>query len=284
VEKGEQIIRDSGLFILMSLFWALNYSFLKIALIYEPPLVVLLFRIIFAAMFSIIFSYSSLKALKGVGYIKLLIMSLLNISLFMTLWFLGEETEPASISSILIYTYPIISVLFSSLFLNEKLTYLKIIGTFIGFIGLVVIFIYQIEVEFSIGLFLLLSGAFMWAFGTVYYKKYLGKIDQGAVNSIQFIYAIPVILIFTVFEGGFKSLNLNFILLTLYMGSLGTAVAYFIYLSLLKRYNISHISPYLFSVPAFSIFLSLIINKEIITLNTVAGFSLISLGIFLSSR
>jgi drug/metabolite transporter (DMT)-like permease len=284
VEKGEQIIRDSGLFILMSLFWALNYSFLKIALIYEPPLVVLLFRIIFAAMFSIIFSYSSLKALKGVGYIKLLIMSLLNISLFMTLWFLGEETEPASISSILIYTYPIISVLFSSLFLNEKLTYLKIIGTFIGFIGLVVIFIYQIEIEFSIGLFLLLSGAFMWAFGTVYYKKYLGKIDQGAVNSIQFIYAIPVILIFTVFEGGFKPLNLNFILLTLYMGSLGTAVAYFIYLSLLKRYNISHISPYLFSVPAFSIFLSLIINKEIITLNTVAGFSLISLGIFLSSR
>ena len=284
MEKGEQIIRDSGLFILMSLFWALNYSFLKIALIYEPPLVVLLFRIIFAAIFSIIFSYSSLKALKGVGYIKLLIMSLLNISLFMTLWFLGEETEPASISSILIYTYPIISVLFSSLFLNEKLTYLKIIGTFIGFIGLVVIFIYQIEVEFSIGLFLLLSGAFMWAFGTVYYKKYLGKIDQGAVNSIQFIYAIPVILIFTVFEGGFKSLSLNFILLTLYMGSLGTAVAYFIYLSLLKRYNVSHISPYLFSVPAFSIFLSLIINKEIITLNTVAGFSLISLGIFLSSK
>jgi len=284
MEKGEQIIRDSGLFILMSLFWALNYSFLKIALIYEPPLVVLLFRIIFAAIFSIIFSYSSLKVLKGVGYIKLLIMSLLNISLFMTLWFLGEETEPASISSILIYTYPIISVLFSSLFLNEKLTYLKIIGTFIGFIGLVIIFIYQIEIKFSIGLFLLLSGAFMWAFGTVYYKKYLGKIDQGAVNSIQFIYAIPVILIFTVFEGGFKSLNLNFILLTLYMGSLGTAVAYFIYLSLLKRYNVSHISPYLFSVPAFSIFLSLIINKEIITLNTVVGFSLISLGIFLSSR
>ncbi|MGC8574531.1 MAG: DMT family transporter [Thermoplasmata archaeon] len=284
MEKGEQIVRDSGLFILMSLFWALNYSFLKIALIYEPPLVVLLFRIIFAAIFSVIFSYSSLKALKGIGFIKLLIMSLLNISLFMTLWFLGEETEPASISSILIYTYPIISVLFSSLFLNEKLTILKIIGTFIGFIGLVVIFIYQIQVEFSIGLFLLLSGAFMWAFGTVYYKKYLGTINQGAVNSIQFIYAIPVILIFAAFEGGFKTLNLNFILITLYMGSLGTAVAYFIYLSLLKRYNVSHISPYLFSVPAFSIFLSIIINKEIITFNTLAGFLLISIGIFLSSR
>ncbi|MGC8546948.1 MAG: DMT family transporter [Thermoplasmata archaeon] len=284
MEKGEQIVRDSGLFILMSLFWALNYSFLKIALIYEPPLVVLLFRIIFAAIFSVIFSYSSLKALKGIGFIKLLIMSLLNISLFMTLWFLGEETEPASISSILIYTYPIISVLFSSLFLNEKLTILKIIGTFIGFIGLVVIFIYQIRVEFSIGLFLLLSGAFMWAFGTVYYKKYLGTINQGAINSIQFIYAIPVILIFAAFEGGFKTLNLNFILITLYMGSLGTAVAYFIYLSLLKRYNVSHISPYLFSVPAFSIFLSIIINKEIITFNTLAGFLLISIGIFLSSR
>ncbi len=282
--KGERILKDSIMFILMSLFWALNYSFLKIAIEYEPPLVVLLFRIIFAAIFSFMFSYSSFGALKGIGFFKLLIMSLLNISLFMTLWFLGEETEPASISSILIYTYPIISVLFSALFLGEKLTPLKITGTFVGFIGLIVIFIYQIQVKFSIGLFLLLAGALMWSFGTVYYKKYLGNIDQRAVNSIQFMYAIPVILIFTIFDGGFKPLNLNFLLITLYMGSLGTAVAYFIYLSLLKKYNVSHISPYLFSVPAFSIFLSLLINKEIIALNTIIGFLLVSAGIFLSSR
>ncbi len=282
-QKGE-VAKDVLLFIIMSLFWALNYSFLKIALNYEPPLVVLLFRIMFAAVFSIIFSFSSLKILKNVGFLKLFIMSLLNISLFMTLWFLGEETEPASISSILIYTYPIIAVLFSGLFLREKLSSMKIIGTLIGFIGLVIIFIYQIEVKFSLGLLFLVMGAVMWALGTVYYKKFLGNVDQGAINFIQFVYSLPVILLFAFFQGGFEPIKLNFILITLYMGSLGTAVAYFIYLSLLKKYNVSHISPYLFSVPTFSIFLSMLINNESIEINTIIGFLLISGGIFLSSR
>lgn len=284
MDRNSRVVRDSAFFILMSLFWALNYSLLKIALKYEPSLYVLLFRILFASLFSVIFSYSSFKMLKGVGFLKLFIMSLLNISLFMTLWFVGEETESPSISSILIYTYPVISVLFSSLFLKEKLTVLKIIGTLTGFAGLIVIFIHQLEIKFSIGLFLLLGGAIMWAFGTVFYKKYLGDVDQGAINSIQLIYAIPVVLLFSLLGGGLRPINIEFLLITLYMGSLGTAVAYFIYLSLLKRYRVSHISPYLFSVPAFSIFLSMIINNEAVEPNTLIGFLMISAGIFLSSR
>jgi Integral membrane protein DUF6. len=53
----------------------------------------------------------------------------------MGLWFLGEKSEPASISSILVYTYPIISVLLSVIFLGEKLNLYQILGLFFGFSG-----------------------------------------------------------------------------------------------------------------------------------------------------
>jgi drug/metabolite transporter (DMT)-like permease len=268
----------------MSLFWGLNYSFLKIALQFEPPLMVLLFRVTFAALISVAFSFRSLKKLRGIGFLRPFLMSLLNISMFMSLWFIGEEYEPASISSILIYTYPIMAVLLSGPFLGEKLGLMKITGTIVGFFGLVVIFIDQLAIRGSIGLLLLVSAALMWAIGTVFYKKYLAGVDQAGINALQFIYAVPVVLLFTAVQGGVRPLNLDFLLITLYMGSFGTAVAYYIYLRLLMKYKVSHVSPYLFSVPAFSIFLSLIINGEQIMVTTLAGFLLVSAGIYISSR
>jgi drug/metabolite transporter (DMT)-like permease len=268
----------------MSSSWALNYSFLKFALLYEPPMVALLFRIIFASVFSIPFSYSALRSLRSIGIGKLFLMSLFNISIFMGLWFVGERTESSSISSILVYTYPIVSVFFSWLFLQEKLSTGKILGLFIGFVGVVVIFINQLSVSYSIGLFLLVGSAVSWSAGTIYYKKYLRDADMGAVNTYQFLFAIPVILVVTLFYGGLKPLTFNFILLTLYMGAIGSSAAYFIYWSLIKKYRVSHVSPYLFAVPALSILFSTFLNNETLNPLNLGGFVLIAIGIFISSR
>jgi drug/metabolite transporter (DMT)-like permease len=168
--------------------------------------------------------------------------------------------------------------------LREKLTQWKIIGIFIGFLGVVVIFLNQLSISYSIGLFLLIGSAVSWSAGTVYYKKYLKDADLGAVNSYQFFFALPVIFAVSLFYGGFRPLTINFILITLYMGSIGSSVAYFIYWSLIRKYNISHVSPYLFAVPAFSIlFSTFLINESLSPLN-LAGFVLVAIGIFISSR
>ena len=275
---------DILLFLAMSGAWALNYSFLKFALVYEPPMVALLFRALFGAIFSIPFSYSALRLVKSIGIGKLFIMSLLNVSLFMSLWFIGEQTESSSISSILVYTYPIVSVFLSWLLLEEKLSTLKIIGIIVGFGGVVVIFLDELAISFSIGLFLLIGSAISWSAGTIYFKKYLKNADMGAVNTYQFVFAVPVVLVATFFYGGFKPLTLNFILLTLYMGAIGSSAAYFIYWSLIKKYNVSHVSPYLFSVPALSILFSALLNNNRLSALSLAGFALIAVGIFISSR
>ena len=275
---------DVLLFLVMSLSWALNYSSLKFALIYEPPMVALLFRVLFGAIFSIPFSYSALRLVRNIGVGKLVIMSLLNVSIFMSLWFIGERTESSSISSILVYTYPIVSVFLSWLFLQEKLSNWKILGIVVGFAGVVVIFLDQLSISFGIGLFLLIGSAISWASGTIYYKKYLREADAGAVNTFQFLFAIPVVLIAAILYGGMKPLTINFILIMIYMGAIGTAAAYFIYWGLVKKYKVSHISPYLFSVPALSILLSTFLNNDKLTPLSLGGFALVAVGIFISSR
>jgi drug/metabolite transporter (DMT)-like permease len=276
--------RDIGLFFILSIAWALNYPFLKIALKFEPPMVTLFFRILFALIFSIPFAYSSLHLIKKIVFARLFLTSLLTITLSLGLWFLAEQSETSSLSSIIIYTYPVISVFLSWLILSEKMSISKITGVIVGFGGIVIIFYTQLSVEYNIAIFLLICSAISTSLGTIYYKKYLTGEDIGAVTFYQFLLALPILFIMSIFYGGFRPLTMNFILITLYMGSIGSSASYFIYWSLIRKYNVSHVSPYLFAVPAFSILLSIITIHEGITPVILAGFVLISIGIYLSSR
>ncbi len=281
--KGTKPI-DILLFLVMSSSWALNYPLLKFALAYEPPMTTLLFRVLFGAIFSIPFSYSALRLIRSMDIGKLFLMSLFNVTIFMGLWFIGERTESSSISSILVYTYPFVAVFLSWLFLQEKLSKGKILGIVVGFVGVVVIFLDQLSISLNIGLFLLVGAAISWASGTVFYKKYLRGADLGVVNTFQFLFAIPIVLFAAIFYGGFRPIALNFILITIYMGAIGSSAAYFIYWGFVKKYNVSHVSPYLFAVPALSILFSALLNKETLSVLNLAGFALIAIGIFISSR
>lgn len=274
-------------FIAMSSFWGLNYIMVKFALVYEPPLFFLLFRVMFAALFSLIFIRGGIEFPRDLSTnIRMVILSALNITIFMGLWFIGESTESASISSILVYTFPIFSIVFSSIFLAEKIGPMTIAGSIFGFIGIVLIFVDQLSISPGLGLILLVGSAISWAGGTIFYKKYVHTTHPATVNSMQYIYALPFILVwsFTTEKFSLAGITWQFILISLYVGVLGTAVAYFIYLRLYREYSVSAISSYFFAVPALSILFSFILLGQTNTSLTYLGFALVAAGIYLTSR
>jgi LPXTG-motif cell wall-anchored protein len=281
-------LADGIAFMAMASFWAVNYPFVKIALEYEPPMMVLLFRVIFALVFSFAIFFRNMKIPRDLKtHLMIFGFSLLNITIFMGLWFTGEQSVSASLSSLIIYSYPILMLVFSFLLIGEKLDRFKIAGTALGFAGLITIFADQIYLKPGIGIFLLLVAAVCWSLGTIYFKKYLSTgTDVFAVNTLQFAYALPVIALWTFLDGtlSFSGLNINFILVTLFMGSLGTAVAYFIFLFLFRKYSVSSISGLFFTVPALSVLFSYLILGEVNTYFTYLGLVMISLGIYLTAR
>lgn len=270
-------------FMLMASFWGLNYSVLKIALTLEPPFVVLFFRILFAFITSIIFILPYSSSLRKINFLDTFILGFFNIFLFMGLWFAGEQTEPASISSILVYTYPIISILFSILFLNEKINKNRIMGLTFGFAGIVIIAANNIRTGEIIGFLLLLFSAVSWSIGTTYFKKRLNDYNVHTVNFLQYAMSLPLVAILLVFER-IRAINLEFIGLTFYMGFFGTSVAYLIYLYLIGKYGIARVNPFLFLVPALGTAFSIFINKEAISLYTILGLTFVGIGVFLSFR
>lgn len=278
---------DGVAFFAMASFWALNYPLVKFIYAYQPPLAILFFRLFFAAIFSFLFFRKKITFPRDLKtHFHLAVFGLLNLVFFMGFWFTGEGTESSGISVIIVYTYPIFSIAFSAVFLREKLTFVRILGTLFGFLGMVLIFVDQLSISAGPGLIFLIAASISWALGTIYFKKYLVHVGNYTVNSMQFIYAVPVVLAYVLATGGFNGNGFTpqFLAVVIYMGSLSTAVAYYIYLHLYSKYSVSSISSYFFAVPGLSIIFSYFILQESNTLFTYMGFALISLGIYFSSR
>lgn len=275
------------LFSMMASFWALNYVFLKIALVYESPLYVLSFRIGIAAVISAaVFGryFERPRSLKL--HLSIFVFSSLNIVLFMTLWFTGEYTVSAGLSSIIVYTYPLFTVLFSRIFLKESLTPRILAGLIVGFVGVVITFSGSFIAGDRTGMALLAISAISWALGTIYYKKYLSRENSWTVNILQYAYSFPVILLLAFISGPFSMpgvMNYHFFLTVMYMGSFGTTAAYFIYLYLFRHYKAASISSFFFAVPALSILFGFIIIGQLESPVTLIGFLIISVGIYLGS-
>ncbi len=277
---------DAGTFIAMASFWALNYPLVKFAIVYQSSLSLLFFRILFAAIASFIIFRKGIHIPRDFATnMKILVFSLLNLIFFMGFWFVGESTESSALSSIVIYSYPVITIALSAVLLGEKLTKARIIGTAVGFAGLIFIFIQQLFIKPGLGLVLLILAALSWSLATIFFRKYLLEVGSMTVNSLQFLYALPIVaaLVFPLHLVNFSRLTPQFLIIMIYMGALSTSVAYWIYMRLYTKYSVSEISAFFFTVPAMSIVFSYFILKENNTLFTYGGFALIGVGIFLSS-
>ncbi len=272
---------------MMSSFWALNYPLVKIALSYESPTVLLFFRVLFATLFSLLLFWKNieLKISRNTA-LKVIVLSLFNVVLFMELWFYSENFMSAPLTSVLIYTYPIISTVLSISVLQEKVNMGIIVGIILGFTGMIIVFSYNLGVHSFTGPVIALLAALSWSLGTLFFKKFINNESKETVNFYQFLFALPVTFILVMLSGQLDEV-INPTLWSLFIAALigipGTAFAYFAFLHLNRDYSVAGVSSLLFVVPALSTIFSLIILNQSLELVAMVGLALISVGTFFSS-
>lgn len=275
------------MFIVMASFWALNYPLVKIALAYETPTVLLFFRVFFASAFSLILFWNRIELrISKKTALKVFVLSLFNVILFMELWFYSENFMSAPLTSVIIYTYPIISTILSISFLQEKVRSSIIIGIVMGFTGMIIVFSYHLGVSSIYGPVLAMLGAVSWSVGTVFFKKFITFENKETVNLYQFVFALPITLLIAVLSGEageIASPSLYSLFLAAMIGIPGTAFAYYAFLHLNRDYSVARISSLLFVVPAVSVFFSFLMLNQLLNLVEIAGLILISIGTFFSS-
>lgn len=172
------------------------------------------------------------------------------------------------------------------IFRMEKFTAAKIIGSIIGFAGVVIINVSKGDLAGGLTLkgegFILISTV-AYAFSSVLMKHWSNEENPMMMSAWQFLLGGIVMSILGFALGGrISGFDLRSLLLLIYLASL-SAIAYSLWASLLKYYPVSRIAVYGFMNPVFGFILSafLLGESEAFGLKSIAALVLVCLGIYI---
>lgn len=208
------------------------------------------------------------------------ISGFINPFLYYLVLFKSYSILPAQIAQPLNYTWPIILVILSALFLKQKINKRHIISFLLCMIGIFLIsFGGSKNIDFDIiGIILALFSAFIWAGYWILNTK--DKRDDSVKLFLNFIFGTIFILLYIIIFVGFTIPSPIGLLSTTYIGLFEMGITFYLWskaLSLTK--STASISTMVYLSPFLSlIFISLILGEQIY-LTTFIGLIIIIIAI-----
>ena len=281
-------IKEWGLLLFLSLIWGGSFFFVEVTVKELTPLTIVLGRVGLASVFLLFFVYA--KGLKMPGISKIwgsfLIMGILNNIIPFSLIVWGQTHIQSSLASILNATTPIFTVLMAHLLTkDEKLTFNRGLGVFIGWIGAAVLIgVNALKVwDFKIiGQIAVLGAALSYACAAIYGRRF--KETNSIVVATGMLIGstammIPMVFIFE------APLNLTPSLTTwgamIGLSLISTSIAYVVYFRLLASAGATNLLLVTFLFPVSAIFLGVTILGEQLKWNDIGGMIIIFMGLLL---
>lgn len=224
------------------------------------------------------------------SWLKILRLSLLQTVAQYVFFYIGLAHTTGVRSSIVEGTNVFVAILVASLlFRQENLTFKKIIGSIIGFLGVVLVSTFGVQITsgnyFMGDLFVFIS-TFAYAFSSVLLKRYSVDENPIVLSSYQFIVGgLIMTIIGFIFGGRLNTFTFSGFLMLLYLAFV-SAVAYSLWGLLLKHNPISKVAVFGFMNPVCGVILSAIMLNEGSTIGITSFVSLIlvCLGIYIVNK
>jgi len=274
--------------LILILLWGLSWPTIKVGLAYSPPLLYAGIRTLGGGLLLLLLALPTLQRLQFRSNWRVyVISSLLNVVLFFGLQTIGLYFLPAGLLSVLVYLQPILVGFLAWLWLGEPLSPAKIIGLFLGFLGVATVSFESISGKASLtGILIAISAAVFWAIGTVYVKRVQGQVDLLWLVGIQFTLGGLVLLGAGLGFESWHQIHWTWTLLAsqLYAIVFGVSVSWVMWIKLVHAGEVSRASSYIFVVPLISVSIGTLFLHESVSVFLLAGLVLIVAGIYLANR
>lgn len=174
-------------------------------------------------------------------------------------------------------------------FHQEKLTTRKVMGSIIGFLGVILVNLTgsEINTHFSfVGEGFIFLSTVAYAFSSVLMKSYSTEEDPVCLSGYQFLIGGVLMILFGVAMGGRMTvMTAGGAAMLIYL-ALVSAIAYSVWGILLKYNPISKVAVFGFMNPVFGVLLSAMLLKEyqMIGLMSVISLILVCLGIYIVNK
>jgi drug/metabolite transporter (DMT)-like permease len=281
---------DYLLFLVLGFLWGSSYLFIKIGVEAGlPPFTLVALRLLvgcglLAAVVAV--SRVELPRERRV-YGHLFVMGLVNIVVPFSLITWAEQRVDSTIASTLNGAVPILVIPIAALVLrDEPLRAGRIVGVILGFIG--VAFVVGFDPSTAArtdpaGALALLGSTTAYALGAVYARRNVHGLRPmiPALFQVGFALAVAAVLALVIDRPWERVVEPQAILAILWLGFLGSGVAYLLFFNLLARRGAAGTSVVAYLLPVFGVLLGALVLHEPVDGGLLAGLALIVGGISL---
>jgi drug/metabolite transporter (DMT)-like permease len=283
----------TDLFMLVAvLFWALNFSFIKMALRefsrhgFNGP------RLTLASLLLLVFLWwkEGGISLDRRDIWKVIALGLVGNTFYQILFINGISLTTASSTSLIMTMTPIFIALMSAAFTHERIHWAGWAGIFISFFGLYLILFGRgsasaLSGQSLKGNMMILLGNLCWAAYTVFSKPLLERISPLKLTSLTMASGTFFYLPFAAADmigQDWDSVSMASWAAFLYSSILAIAVSYVIWYSSVKRVGNTKTGIYNNITPVLTVFFAYLFLRERVSLQQVIGAVIILVGFYLT--
>jgi drug/metabolite transporter (DMT)-like permease len=179
--------------------------------------------------------------------------------------------------------------LLAYLILDESLSASKVVGLLLGFSGVVAVSAGSFSgasLGTPLGVVFAAGSAVSWALGTVFFKKYGERLSTLWSVALPFLLGGVFLTALGLVLEPFSAISWNqtFVASWLYTVLVGTALAWVLWLGLVRVGEASRVAVYVFFVPLVSVLLGVLFLGEPLSPWLLIGAALVVSGIYLVNR
>ena len=278
------------LFLALGFFWGSSYLWIKIGLESLPPLTLIAGRLLLGGAFLAAVVAIARQPLprQPRQYGHLLVMAVVNIVFPFILITVGEQSIDSALASILNATVPLTVIVLAPMFLpDERITLPKVAGLGLGFAGVILLVAPDLvnlsDADLS-GELMMIGSSVCYGIGNVYSKRNVRGLRPMIPALFQVIFAAAIIVpLALVVDQPFERVTPapEAIVAIAWLGIVGSGLAYLCYFTILANWGATRTSMVAYLLPVVGIALGAVVMHDPITVNRIAGTTLIIAGIAL---
>lgn len=277
-----------GTFILLGLIWGSSFLWIKIAVAEIPPATLVAYRMSLGALGMLAFLAVSRQVAIPTGrqLVPLAILGAINTALpiFLISW--GEQFVDSGTAAVLNSLVPIFSLIIAGIFLRTELvTWLRTLGLLIGFGGAALLATRELALRGDlaglIGSLAVVIAAICYAAGASFAKYRIRDTPRYAVAAWSLVFAaLYMWALALVADGGvIVPTQADTIVAVVWLGVLGSFVAYLCYFFLLAQLGATLTTMVTYVFPVVGVTLGVVALGEVLDWRLVLGTVLVTLGI-----
>ncbi len=282
--------------------WALAFPFIKIGLrdLSFVNLTIMRFFVVCVILLTILLLKSELfSKLHKQDIIPIFILGFFGVIVYHLGLNYGEQFISPGAASLIIATIPVYIVVLAAVFLNEKISRIKLLGIILALGGVLIISIWgtedtSIEIKYISAALAVLVAAIMGALYTIAGKKLLERYNGlsltvyaillGSIGLIPFVLLSNFGLISFISKpllDEVAAMSTNGWIAIIFLGIFSTVIGYIIWYVALEMKTASEISIYLYAIPVISTIVSYFFFDDKITWLFALGGILVIVGLII---